>query len=62
MILRIFFKYVEIIMKLLDSSKISSITRIEQIALHNSSNNKYIYIFQKEGKNVIPNFRKVACP
>ena len=34
-------------MKFLDSSKISSITQLEQIALHNSSNNKYIYIFQK---------------
>lgn len=35
-ILIIFFKYAKIIMKCLDSSKISSITRIEQIALRKS--------------------------
>ena len=35
-------------MKFLDSSKLSSITRIEQIALRKSSNSKYIQHFSRK--------------
>ena len=35
-------------MKFLDSSKISSIMRIEQIALRKSSNSKYIQHFSRK--------------
>ena len=36
-------------MKFLDSSKISSITQLEQIALRKSSNSKYIQHFSERG-------------